>query len=245
MATLKEFRKAWVKATTLGFMTFLLMIPISFILLTLFHPPQFEGLSLVEIFQQSAGTSSLEYGWGFYALAQAGHFIHYLIVAGVLGFLQYQILKPYIPNKSLWVILTVLGLELILLGDLLYMGLSTGGAPGPLEPLLIGLGGGSLMALMQYLYLRSVGIKRGKWVGWWILGIIVGILASAVFIFIYEFFLIEWVEQAVSPLLFLIINWLSFILPYFTLIGFFAGWFSAKPLYKALEASNMTLNMRT
>lgn len=93
--------------------------------------------------------------------------------------------------------MTILGLELILLGDLFYAGLSTGGVPGPLEPLLIGLGGGGLMALMQFLYLRSTGLKSAWWVGWWILGIVTGILTSIIFIFAYEYFLIDSIKEAV------------------------------------------------
>lgn len=237
MKTIQKFQKTWVKATTLGFFSFLLMIPISFIFTVLFHPLQSEGLTLPQIFNQSMDKSPLEYGWRFFIALQLGHFILYVIVGAILSHLQYMVLKEYIPNKLKWTFLTILGLELILLGDLFYTGLSTGGAPGPLEPLLIGLGGGGLMALMQFLYLRSIGVKSARWLGWWILGIVTGILTSIIFIISYEYFLIESVRQSVSPMAFLVINWLSFILPYFTFIGFFAGLFSAKPLYRALEQS--------
>lgn len=235
MKILQNFRNAWVKATTLGFFSFLLMIPISFLFTGLFHPLQSEGLTLAEIFNQTRDKSPMEFGWVFFIASQLGHFILYVIVGTVLSHLQYKVLKEYIPNKLKWTFLTILGLELVLLGDLFYAGLSTGGAPGPLEPLLLGLGGGGLIALMQFLYLRSRGIKSAKWVGWWILGIATGILTSIIFIFTYEYFLIDSIKQAVSPMAFLVIDWLSFILPYFTLIGFFAGLFSAKPLYRSLQ----------
>lgn len=235
MKTLQNFRNAWVKATTLGFFSFLLMIPISFLFTRFFHPLQSEGLTLPEIFYQTMDQSPLEYGWRFYIITQLSHFILYAIVGAVLSHLQYKVLKEYIPHKLKWTLLTILGLELILLGDLFYTGLSTGGAVGPLEPLLIGLGGGGLMALMQFLYLRSRGLRSARWVGWWILGIVTGILTSIIFIFSYEYFLIDNIKQAVSPMVFLVIDWLSFIFPYFTLIGFFAGLFSAKPLYRSLQ----------
>ncbi|MCX2745612.1 hypothetical protein OO013_17150 [Mangrovivirga sp. M17] len=238
MPEFKEFRKSWIKATTFGYMVFLLMIPNSLIILTFFRPPALEGLTIAEILQQASTTSPFAYGKSFYIILQAGHFIHYLIVGAVLAVLQYNVLKEHIRNKFVWIILTIAGLEVILLGDLVYTGLSTGGAPGPLEPLLIGLGGGSFIAILQYLYLRSVGIKNGKWVGWWVLGIIIGILSSALFIFIYEFFLNEFVKQNFSALIYVLLSWLAFILPYFTLIGFFAGLLSAKPLYKAIEKSS-------
>lgn len=233
-----QFRNSWVKATTLGYMMFLLMIPITFIILTFFRAPGMEEMTIAEILQFSSNKSPFDYGKKFYFILQAGHFLHYMIVASVLAFLQYRVLRKYIRNKVWWIMLTIFGLEIILLGDIFYTGLSTGGAPGPLEPLLIGLGGGSFIALMQYLYLRSVGIKSGKWVGWWILGIIIGILTSAIFIFIYEFFLNDPIKAITSPLLYSIISWLSFILPYFTLIGFFTGFLSAKPLYKTLQEYN-------
>ncbi|MBD3648239.1 MAG: hypothetical protein HUJ31_12490 [Pseudomonadales bacterium] len=237
MTSFEDFRKAWVKATTLGFLMFLLMIPISLILLSFFRPPELEGQPIAQILQQAATRSALDYGLKMYIALQSGHFIHYLIVGTVLALLQYNILREFIRNKVWWTAMTVLGLEVILLGDLIFMGLSTGGAPGPLEPLLIGLGGGGLMAFMQYLYLRSTGVTSGKWVGWWILGILTGILASALVIFIYEFFIAEHVRQAVPPLASVLIGWLSFILPYFGLIGFFAGLLSARPLYRALQSS--------
>ena len=170
MKILQNFRSASVKATTLGLFSFLLMIPISFIFTELFHPLRSEGLTLPEIFNQTTNNGPMEFGLGFFIASQLGHFILYVIVGAVLSHLQYRALKEYISNKLKWTLLTILGLELVLLGDLFYAGLSTGGAPGPLEPLLIGLGGGGLMALMQFLYLRSSGIKSAKWVGWWILG---------------------------------------------------------------------------
>jgi hypothetical protein len=235
MNTLQNFRKAWVKATTLGFFSMLLMIPLSFISLLLFHPPQFDGLTLPEIFDQMAGKSPLEFGWFFFMAGQIGHFILYLFVGAILAHLQYKVLKEYLPDKLKWTFLTILGLELVLLGDLFYAGLSTGGVPGPLEPLLIGLGGGSFIALMQFFYLRSVGIKKGNWVGWWILGIVTGIITSFAIIMFYETFIIETARASLSSMAFLVVDWLSFILPYFTLIGFFTGLFSAKPLYRAIE----------
>ncbi len=237
MITLKKFRSAWVKATTLGYLSFLLMIPLSFILTGLFHPLQSEGLTLPEIFDLSRDKSPLEFGWGFYITLQLGHFILYMIVGAVLSHLQYKVLKEYIPHKLKWTLLTILGLELVLLGDLLFAGLSTGGAPGPLEPLLIGLGGGSFIAILQFFYLRSTGIKKGKWVGWWIFGIVIGIITSFAIIIFYEIFISETAKASLSPMAFLVIDWMSFILPYFTLIGFFAGLFSAKPLYLSLELS--------
>lgn len=232
MSSFIKFRQAWVTATTLGFMVFLLMIPISFIYLLTFPPPELSGMSLAQMLQQSSGIGPLDYGRSFYLGLLAGHFMHYLIVGVILGWLQYRVLREFIPNKLVWIIMTVIGLELILVGDFFYPGLSTGGAPGPLEPLLIALGGGGLVAVMQYLYLRSLGITQGKWTGRWILGIITGIVCSVPFIFLYEYFIREKIQN--DSLAFMVIDWLSFILPYFTLIGFFAGLFSAKPLYKAL-----------
>jgi len=215
-------------------MSFLFMIPISILQLTLFTPSPLQGLSLPEILEHAASSGALDYGWGFYLTLLTGHLLLYLLVGTVLAGGQYKVLAFIIPNRIQWTFLTVLGLELILLGDLLYTGLSTGGVPGPFEPLLIGLGGGSLMAIMQYLYLRSLGIKKGKWVGLWILGILTGIVSSFACIFIYEYFFIDPIKKSVSPLAFVVMDWLSFILPYFTLIGFFAGLFSAKPLFAAI-----------
>ncbi|MCX2746173.1 hypothetical protein OO013_20005 [Mangrovivirga sp. M17] len=233
MKTLKDFRIEWVKATTLGFMSLLLMIPMSFIFARFFLPPRFDGLNIPEIFKILS--SSSEFNLQIYITNQISHFILYLIVGTILAHLQYQVLKKYISNKLVWTGLTILGLELILLGDLIYVGLSTGGAPGPLEPLLIGIGGGGLIALMQFLYLRSAGIKNGKWVGYWILGIVTGIIASIPFIMLYEMIISEKLKSLLSPMALLFTEWMSFILPYFTLIGLFTGLFSSKPLYRAIE----------
>lgn len=234
MKSLKTFKRSWIKATTIGFMSFILMIPISFIFIKLFHPPAFDDLTIAEIFQQTADKSPLEFGWTFYISILTGHFILYAIVATILGHLQYTILKEFIPNRTTWIIMTILGLEIILLFDLFYTGFATGGAPGPLEPLLIALGGGGLMAFMQFLYLRSTGIRNPKWVGWWIIGIFTGIISSFIFIMGYEYLFRDFIERNTSPMLFLTIDWLSFILPYFTLIGFFTGLFSARPIFLAV-----------
>jgi hypothetical protein len=242
MTPFKEFRKAWARATTLGFFSLLLMIPMSFLYEHFFGPPQFDGLTLPEIFELTADKSPLEYGKSYFVGAQIGHFLLYLCVGAILSHLQYQVIGAHIPNKMVWTLLTILGLELVLLGDLFYAGLSTGGAVGPLEPLLIALGGGGCIALFQFLYLRRAGIKNGKWVGWWILGIVTGIIVSIPFIVLYEMFLSKPLKSLLSPMTFLVLDWLSFILPYFTLIGFFTGLFSARPLYHALEITSPNVN---
>ena len=99
MKILQNFRSASVKATTLGFFSFLLMIPISFIFTELFHPLRSEGLTLPEIFNQTTNNGPMEFGLGFFIASQLGHFILYVIVGAVLSHLQYRALKEYISNK--------------------------------------------------------------------------------------------------------------------------------------------------
>ncbi len=242
MVSLSDFRKAWVKATTFGFFSLLLMIPMSFIAVKIFQPAQFDGLTIPEIFELTRDKPPLEFGRKFLVISQLGHFILYFIVGALLAHFQYTVLKQYIANKLMWTLITILGLELILLTDLIVVGLATGGVAGPFEPLLIALGGGGMVAVFQFLYLRSVGIKDGRWVGWWILGIAIGIIVSIPIILGYETLLSQSFKSSLSPMTFLVVDWLFFILPYFVLIGFFAGRLSANPLYRSIQ---MSAQMRT
>ena len=97
-----------------------------------------------------------------------------------------------------------------------------GNIPGPVEPIIFTVGGGSLAGICQYISMRSQGIFAGKWLALWIVGLIVGLVPTALF-----FFLVE-------GLLDIAVNWpVQLFLSGFIVAGV-AALMSGKALFNAL-----------
>ena len=52
--------------------------------------------------------------------------------------------------------------------------------PGPVEPIILTVGGGSFAGIFQHQALRRQGIHAPKWLFLWIVGLIAGVVATAV-----------------------------------------------------------------
>ena len=80
-----------------------------------------------------------------------------------------------------------------------------GKIPGPIEPIIITVGGCSMAGIFQYIVLRQNQIRAGKWLGVWIGSLLLGLVPTAVIFMMLEGPLgiaLYWpVEVALSGLL--------------------------------------------
>ena len=81
-----------------------------------------------------------------------------------------------------WIVATVTGLGVLAVvvdWPLIALGL-LGILPGPVEPIIATVGGGTFAGIFQYLMLRSQGISASKWAIRWVVGLVVGLLPMVV-----------------------------------------------------------------
>ena len=106
---------------------------------------------------------------------------------GVLGLVQAAALRSENIPVSEWVFTTAVGFSAatLLIWPLMATG-NWGNTPAPIEPIVNVIGGGSLAGAAQYLYLQRKAIYAGKWLGLWIIGLLVSIVPTAAFFIFFQ-----------------------------------------------------------
>ena len=66
----------------------------------------------------------------------------------------------------------------VVIWPLIYLGI-WGNIPGPVEPLTLLIGGGSLAGVAQFTLLRRQNVNASKWLGFWILGLVLSVIPTA------------------------------------------------------------------
>lgn len=112
-----------------------------------------------------------------YSLIQ--HLVMYPVFGAILGSAQAFVLRRAIPRVWPWIGVTALGFLAILGLELVERHIVIGPHPGPVEPIVIALGAGGLAGLFQWLYLRNTSSPSAKWLGFWIGGLVAGIILAA------------------------------------------------------------------
>ena len=106
-----------------------------------------------------------------------------LVFGAILGTAQYLVLRRFLPRAWLWIVATAIGFVAILVLEAVEPHIVIGPTSGPVEPIMIVLGGGSLAGLLQWLYLRSEAIAHGRYLAYWVGGLALGaVLAVPVMI---------------------------------------------------------------
>ena len=114
------------------------------------------------------------------ALSYLGVFAGWLLAGLLLGSAQALVLRPHLPRIKHWILATVAGFAacaaifdfpLIAFGFL-------GAIPGPVEPLIVTVGGSSFAGAAQYLLLRKRGINASKWLLLWIGGLVASVIPT-------------------------------------------------------------------
>jgi hypothetical protein len=104
-----------------------------------------------------------------------------LLIAGViLGSAQTMAMRNLPIRKLHWIFATILGFMALafVIMPLDWAGIM-GNIPGPVEPIIVTVGGCSLAGISQYLLLRRNSIRAARWLGLWIGGLFISIIPTA------------------------------------------------------------------
>jgi hypothetical protein len=112
-------------------------------------------------------------------------FIGLLLGGTIFAIAQTVVLPPVVPRLAPWLLTGALGYGFIavVMWPFWAAGL-WGSIPGPVEPLLITIGGGCVMGVLQWLLLRTHAVNATNWLAWWLLGLLVSLPATFVTFFI-------------------------------------------------------------
>lgn len=106
-----------------------------------------------------------------------------LVIGTIFGSAQALAVRSQNVPVFRWILATVAGFGIVavaIVWPLIALGVF-GNIPGPVEPIIFTIGGGSLAGICQYVSMRSQGIFAGKWLALWIAGLFVGLVLTALF----------------------------------------------------------------
>jgi hypothetical protein len=126
-----------------------------------------------------------------------GSLLGLLAFGTILGIAQSIALRGRLQRMGPWMLTGAAGFLAICILAVwpLHAAIGWGKIAGPVEPIVITLGGGSFVAVLQWLYLRKLGFRASRWLGRWTGGLAVGLLiAMPLFIFLEDVLgvLIPW-----------------------------------------------------
>ncbi len=114
--------------------------------------------------------------------AYAARLVGGLLVGLIFGGAQALILRSRLPRVVPWILATAAGFGLVVAVQWPLMAVDIWGRiPGPAEPILITVGGGSLAGILQYRALRAQGIDASRWLVVWIGGLVASLVPTALF----------------------------------------------------------------
>jgi len=134
-----------------------------------------------------------------------------------------------------WIVTSSAGFTAILLAELVEPHVVTGPYVGPVEPIMIALGGGGLAGLFQWRRLGREGIDASRWLMLWIAGIAVGVVAALAVILAFELTLLESIKSLFTEETAGLVDWAIFLVIYGAGTGAAAGWLSGRALLMRLD----------
>jgi len=114
-------------------------------------------------------------------------FVALPVYGTILGASQSVVIRLYGVPVVPWIVATAAGffsVSLVII-PLLSAGI-WGNIPGPVEPIIITVGGSSMAGIFQYIVLRQNQIRAGKWLGVWIGSLLLGLVPTAVIFMMLE-----------------------------------------------------------
>jgi len=155
-----------------------------------------------------------------------GSLLGLLAFGTILGIAQSIALRGRLQRMGPWVLAGAAGFLAICILAVwpLHAAIGWGKIAGPVEPIVITLGGGSFVGVLQWLYLRKLGFRASRWLGRWTGGLAVGLLiAMPLFIFL-------------EDVLGVLIPWGPSLAILGVLLGSVAGAMSRQALFEALDS---------
>ena len=111
-----------------------------------------------------------------------------LLAAGaIVGSAQVLVTRSFSVQVVPWILSTAAGFGALIaiIWPLHYVEL-WGNIPGPAEPIIVLVGGGSLAGVFQFMVLRRHGINAAKWLLIWIAGLIFSLVPTALVFMLLE-----------------------------------------------------------
>lgn len=154
--------------------------------------------------------------------AYAAELASNLVLGVILGLVQVSMLRSRLLRPSSWILSTSAGFGLVAVVVWPLMAADLWGRfDGPVEPITLLVGGGSLAGILQHLALRRQGVHASKWLALWITGLVASLVPAAILFMSLE-------GQGVS------ISWPVETFLSGLLVGGVAAWISGKALFAAL-----------
>lgn len=231
-------RRGWAAACSMGFGILFVAFSLGAILRFLFWPSHWPDAAALPSADPTTAFGGVDpqIAAELYWANAVYHFVHIPVFGGVIGWLQVKALRTAEIRPRSWVLLTALGFASVFVFEPLRPGIVTGGHPAPMEPLLIGVGGGALAGAYQWLYLRRQDIVATKWLGLWIVGLCAGAALAAVLLTLLGF-LGPWVRSVLSESAVLEVGQFVFYLVYGPTVGATAGLLSGRAMMEALPGA--------
>lgn len=232
-------RRGWTAACLVGFGTLFVAFSLGRLVHALFWPSHWPDPTSLPSFDPATGFGGVDpqIAARLYWSNAIYHFVHIPVFGGLIGWLQVRVLRTAEIERRSWVLLTALGFASIFVFEALRPGIVTGGHPAPFEPLLIGIGGGGLAGVYQWLYLRRRGIVATKWLGLWIAGLCAGAVLAALVLTLLGF-LGPFMRSVLSESALFAVGQFVFYLVYGPTVGATAGFLSGRAMMEALPAAS-------
>lgn len=235
-------RGRWTAGCSLGFLRAFLSFLLTPALITALGPESLAAVDLAAIPEHldpdalPGGMDRGTYASLYRALVLA-HLVGLTVFGAVLGGCQAVAMRGRLPGVGGWIVAAALGFAGILALEAVEPHVVTGPYRGPVEPIVIALGGGSLAGLFQAAYLRIRGLEPWRWLSRWLLGLALGIAAAAALLLGVELGLEPLMRRGLAAEIYPWISWIVFLLFYGTIVGAVAGRVSGRALVACPEGS--------
>jgi len=111
--------------------------------------------------------------------AYAAELLSSVVLGVFLGPGQALVLGSRLPRAMPWILWTAVGFGLTaVVAWPLMVAQLWGNLPGPVEPIVLLVGGGALAGMLQYRFLRQHGIQARRWLTLWIIGLVVSLVPT-------------------------------------------------------------------
>ena len=151
-------------------------------------------------------------------------FVSFLVGGAILGLAQALVVRSRGVTVIGWIVATVTGygvLAVIVEWPLIALDL-LGIIPGPVEPIIATVGGGTVAGIFQYLMLRRQGINASKWLILWAVGLVASLVPMVILFVALD-------ELKIS------INWPTEVFVNGFIVGGVAALVSGRALFAALS----------
>ena len=151
-------------------------------------------------------------------------FVSFLVGGAILGLAQALVVRSRDVAVIGWIVATVTGfgvLAVIVEWPLIALDL-LGIIPGPVEPIIATVGGGTIAGIFQYLMLRRQGINASKWLILWAVGLVASLVPMVILFVALD-------ELKIS------INWPTEVFVNGFIVGGVAALVSGRALFAALS----------